>query len=611
MSQTVEAATPQPNPGSLPDDQPQVALPDDTDVTDDSLTDDTDEDDDADPEVASTGTWIADEEDEEDDNVTHDNNFGEGDEEAWADDEYWDEDAAADAWLARNLGGGRLLYPHLFIIQPRNGSKDVITPRRDVQKPCQLLDLPREIRDLVYSHFFDHAETDPWRLTEDYAPFPVHNGRRVPRVHLSSEDVELKFWLSSGLLQISRQIRFEALPIFLGARVFTTDHLKVIPRFADFLGSAGCAMVRFLDLWDHDDMQSWQHPRHARERPFESLQYQSVITSLHKFPRLQHLRLVFCRSAMSDLLRRNPWYTLAELDHYRHPKGAVKAGVKPKILTANLGEWPEFELLERISAKECTLAFDEAGDNSLIDFDHTTGALPDLINTMHANYDRQRKQDQGSANASLNDSDHSLPGIHAIPMWSNASNNTSTPWLDTDDLEDKTVPLYNYLRSSISRYTAAAAVDDDDDEEEEDAPAYQCFPYAETSVGAIVRTCPSCYILHQHCGYHGLPDQHSTEEDVTRYQRLSYADLSSAADDLINDVHRSEELEFFARYLILQRYFGWPEQPAFGRLQSLDAAVGSGWQGRNIDKQEVKVWDVLFYKVYLKFLIDGTEWINY
>src|ERR1700759_1022690 len=46
-----------------------------------------------------------------------------------ADEEYWEDEIAADEWLAENPGGTRLLYPQLFVVKQRDDK---------VSMPCDL-----------------------------------------------------------------------------------------------------------------------------------------------------------------------------------------------------------------------------------------------------------------------------------------------------------------------------------------------------------------------------------------------------------------------------------------------------------------------------------------
>lgn len=140
---------------------------------------------------------------------SHDN-FEESDDDGFAsiaDEEYWEDDAVADTWLARNPGGTPFLYPQLYVVKPRIG--EIATPSRNLTVACHLLRLPPELRDMIYDFYFE--QHDEKRADEKYAPFKNIDGNILPRIYLSSENVELKFWLSSALLQTSRQVRYEAI----------------------------------------------------------------------------------------------------------------------------------------------------------------------------------------------------------------------------------------------------------------------------------------------------------------------------------------------------------------------------------------------------------------
>src|ERR1700761_3057913 len=164
-------------------------------------------------EVVSIGSWDTENEASDEDDAKESN---ESEADPREDEEYWEEDTAADAWLARHPGGTRLLYPELFAVKPRG--REVVTPSRDPNRTSFLLRLPAEIRNQIYEHYFDRHE-EVKRPEEEHAPFLDLDGKEIQRIHLSSEDVELKFWLSTALLQASRQLRFEAMSILFKNRV--------------------------------------------------------------------------------------------------------------------------------------------------------------------------------------------------------------------------------------------------------------------------------------------------------------------------------------------------------------------------------------------------------
>lgn len=70
---------------------------------------------------------------------------------------------------------------------------------------------------------------------------------------------------------------------FLGgtsARTITVEWLPALPRLVEFLGKEGCAILRYLDIWDTLNGQGE-----------EIAGYQEIITSIMQFPDLLHLRL--------------------------------------------------------------------------------------------------------------------------------------------------------------------------------------------------------------------------------------------------------------------------------------------------------------------------------
>lgn len=111
-------------------------------------------------DAESTGTWGRGSEASYEDS-------DEGEVDSLADEEYWEEDATADAWLARFLGGTSTLYPQLFLVNPHGGT--VLTRSRSPNN-ISLLYLPPEIRNRIYKHYFDRYE-EVKHLEEAYAPF--------------------------------------------------------------------------------------------------------------------------------------------------------------------------------------------------------------------------------------------------------------------------------------------------------------------------------------------------------------------------------------------------------------------------------------------------------
>ena len=505
--------------------------------------------------------------------VTHDNNFGEEDE-ALADDYYWNEDAAADAWLARNPGGTRVLYPRLFTVTPDATSGKVETPARTTSRTCPLLRLPLELRSLIYQHYFDHP--DYHAIPRNYEYFPDGPGAHLARLVLSSEDVELQFWLSSSIFQICRQIRFEAHPVFFKSHVFTTDYIKVIPRFVDFIGKEGCAWIRYLDLFDHDAM------KRAAFNADEG--YTKIIASLLHFPRLRHLRIVLGNFS-NDKFFFNPFDFMKG--------GRMKPGAKPTMIRSNLEtHWPEYSILKNINAADFTLALDAGDDDYIREFFNTSGPLADLITSMRANYTLRETDDKFSASAVAHQAVNGT-AIAALPGSTPAIEAAQIQWQDTDYLADKTVPLYNFIREVVPETT-----------DEGFEYIHACFPRAARSTGAIMRDCPMCCVEGAHCGYHAIPDTHSNEAHDLQFQKLSYVEMMKFAKIAIESIYTAPRdiVDHFERILTLQRHNGWPEQASVKLLDSLDQAVATGWEGKYMDKQEVRIWDVVYRMVYAKVL---------
>lgn len=109
-----------------------------------------------------------------------------------------------------------------------------------------LFDLPLEIRHLIYDDYLNLEGVSTHQAYSD-----IRGGDRpLPEVYLSSEDVELKFWLPRALFQTSRQLREELQLFFLSTRCFSMDDPMILIRFATILGAEGRAAIRYLYITD-------------------------------------------------------------------------------------------------------------------------------------------------------------------------------------------------------------------------------------------------------------------------------------------------------------------------------------------------------------------------
>ncbi|KAF8850849.1 hypothetical protein BDZ45DRAFT_751283 [Acephala macrosclerotiorum] len=563
-------------------------------------------------EAGSTGSWGSEASNEDSDECEVDSLADEG----CADGAYWEEDTAADAWLARFPGGTSVLYPQLFVVKPRGGK--VLTPSRYPNNDF-LLHLPSEIRNRIYRHYFDRDE-EVKRPEERHVPFRDREGIEMQRICLSSENVELKFWLSTALLQTSRQLRFEAMFIFFSNRVITVEWLPVLPRFVEFLGKEGCAMVRYLDIWDTLNHQG-----------DDNAGYRDIITSIMHFSGLQRLRIVVSWGMRRSGLWSDRTYLWFDQNEWKHNGTLTKQAV-PKMRSKDIERyWPEYEVLKNLKAQKFTLAVETPWADRYLEFDRSHGAYPGISESMQS-HAAHTQSAPSSANLATSISPQALGAFEAIeiqPRGSVLTPNTefddedsdSPTWQETDTLANKTIPFYNFLREFFHNNLPLGPV-----RGEMSVDNFVAFPTARKSRGSIMRDCAFCYLSERHCGHHAVPDQppfeptrlegDGEEEDVKtlemRFEDLSYVDMREACRDVVQwmeDVDNLVDTRLFlnvdATELLniaaIFDYLGWPEIPNSERLARLDAAAEAGWVGRRVDKDEVPPWDVLYREVHSRY----------
>lgn len=536
--------------------------------------------------------------------------------EGCADETYWVEDTAADAWLARFPGGTSLLYPQLFVVKPYGGK--VLTPSR-YPNTNSLLHLPPEIRNRIYRHYFDSVE-EAKHPEEMHAPFRDREGTEMQRICLGSENVELKFWLSTALLQTSRQLRSEAMVIFFINRVITVEWLPVLPRLVEFLGKEGCAMVRYLDIWDTLNLQGADYAG-----------YRKILTSVMHFSCLQHLRIVISWGfgLLDD--RRCLWFDQNEWK----PNGTLMKRAVPKLRSEDIEmHWPEYEVLKNLKARNFTLGLEPHRVSRYLEFDRTHGAYPEISRSMKSHATRTQPAPSSANLATSSNSPQVLEAFepYEIQSFSNAvtpntgfddEDSDSPTWQETETLNNKTIPLYNFIREFFhkNRYNLLGPVRGG-----MSVDNFVCFPTARKSRGSIMQDCAFCYLSGRHCGYHAVPDQppfqrnlqegDDEEEDVKTLQRrfddLSYVDMREVCRDVVRCMEGTDnpvipslswdsDRETFLKIAAVFDYLGWPEALNSERLNRLDAAVDAGWMGKRVDKDEVPPWDVLYREVHAQF----------
>lgn len=570
----------------------------------------------------STGTWNDDGTSASDDSDEEASSFPD---DGCADEEYWEDEAAADSWLARFPGGTSALYPQLFLVKPRGGK--VVTLTRYPDRTDSLLHLPSEIRNRIYKHYFDGDE-DARHPEESYTSFQNRDGIAMQRILLSSENVELKFYLSMALLQTSRQLRYEAMSILFSNHVITVEWLPALPRLVEFLGKEGCAMVRYLDIWDTLNVQGE-----------DIAGYREIVTSIMQFPDLLHLRIVVSWGIRQEGLWSDRTFSWLDATEWK-PNGAPKAVAIPKMRAENIDlYWPECDVLKKLKAQKFTLAVTTFSTDRCLEFDRSHGPLPDIIKSIQSD-PAPMQPIASTATLPSSISSQVLDPFEAVEIQPHSSALTpnsefdnecpdSPAWQDTDLLTNKAIPFYNFFREFFHNNPPHG-------------PRFSClypdfqkfitFPTARKSTGAIMRDCVFCYISERHCEYHAMPDQPpfepkieedweggdedededdrlKVEKDVkilqAQFQDLSYVDMRMVCRELVQWMDNHEyyyDKNFdFSKISTLLDYQGWPDTPHSERLVQLDRAVDAGWVGKRVDKEEIPPWDMLYREVHAHY----------
>lgn len=534
----------------------------------------------------------------------HDEAANDGDEQdvdSAADSEFWEEDRAADEWLARYPAGIDLLYPQLFVVQPLESK--VTTPSQESQASdgtdpfFPFFSLPSEIRNRIYGHYFDNLRDESDNLTPWNAS-PSHNrlmfrdrkGNIKERVIITSTNDELRFWLSTELLATSRQVRYEAMSNFFRNRVMTVDWLPALARFVDFMGKQGCDMVYYLDIWDF-----------LNERgEGDGAVYRDIIANVMHFSRLQHLRIVLSWDEKNS----HSWFDSDETTQGKPAKRAL-----PKMRSEDVeSRWPEYAVLTQLKAQKFTLAMEDKFGNRYSEFDRTHGAYPEVTRLM-----RTPSTTMPLASVSVTASPSSPQALKARtaiePQSLEASEAnetcscTVTPgaelgdeesdspiWQDTDALADNIIPLYNFVREYANGRHVYRRT-------EMSLKRFATFPTAKKSTGPIMRGCAFCYLGESHCGYHAVPDQppfelnlrdEDTEEDMeilnTRFEDISYPDMRDACQDVVLWMASLRDFEW-DKVRALFDYQGWFDMSNSTTIHLLEG----------VNKDEVPPWDMLYY----------------
>lgn len=505
-------------------------------------------------------------------------------------------EGATTTWLSEDPDETALLYTQLFI--PKQQSGEVVTPPGDPDRPSFISRLPPEIRTQVYEYYFDGQEEVGGGKAE---PLLDKNGAEVQTIFLTSENVEFKFWLSLALLQTSRQVRCEAMATLFEKRAFVVDWLPLLPRFVGFLGKEGCAMVRYLDVWDDLNFQSDHRDG-----------YRAIIKSISHLSRLRNLRIVLANGMAYPSIRvKNlnhrlcSWFDASDWTQDER----VKEDALPKIRHEALRMyWPEFEVLKTLRTQKFTLAVGNFLRKEYVEFDRNSGVYPEL-----AHFIETHPPPKDSASPmSIEIPTSILPEFMEDFEIANKSNSGTVPtWQDTDTLSNKTIPLYNFFREVFHKHLLSQLP-------EENLRGmtlhnFVYFPTALKSTGSIIRDCPLCYLVECHCGYHSVPDQppfqlSRVNKDANALQKafenLSYLDLREATRAAVNHVSDSGNLDVITVKIVAVAVFydhqGWNE-PAFGGLKLFDTAVESGLVDEKQAKDQVRPWDMLYEDFYTRY----------
>jgi len=533
-----------------------------------------DNEEDSDYALSGASTWDTESEISDNDEFSDD-----------SDEEYKEDERAVTTWLARNPGGTPLLYPQLFIVKLRRG--DVVTPPRDPNRACFLARLPPEIRIRVYEYYFNGQE-EVIRKDEQHEPFLDRNGKEVRRIYLSSENVELKFWLSLALLQTSQQVRFEAMATLFENRVFTVEWLSLLPRFMGFLGKEGCAMVRYLDVWDELNLQ-------GNDRDG----YKAMIKSISHLSCLWHLRIVLTSIPSNEIHLSNrirSWFDTSDWTHDGRPKKDAVPKMQHEALETY---WPEYEILKTLRAQKFTLAV-VTSENAYVEFDRNHGVYSELAKSIQSDpapWDFTSPEPINATGSILPDFVEDFEIAHKY------RSSMSPTWQDSDTLSNKTIPLYNFFREFFHNHIHPQL--SEERLREMKLHNFIYFPTALKSRGSIIRDCPCCYLVEHHCGYHNVPNRppfeiNGVEEDgkmlQMAFEALSYVDMREATQAMVKCVNERTAPNETKPLTVLDvyGYLGWHESAINELIVRLDAAVEVGWIGKRVDKDEVPPWDMLF-----------------
>ena len=452
---------------------------------------------------------------------------------------FYHKDKEIDAWLAAHLGGLPKLYPHLFVVQPRNGA--IITQPMAANKRSPLLSLPQNLRDqiMLYCVLDDCLGNKAWSWSHYCSDIEY---RKQFVLEIDSTNESLKEMLINPLFRVSRQIRHEGMTAIFRNTEFSTSWLPSITRFAQFLGDPGRALMRSLTIWDHCDMKACNTEA-----------YLACIDELRLFQHLDSLYIILTGYSVGQAIKimRHVSTICFDTEHQDLTKPfRPKSNAVPKMRFDDLSEhWPEYEALKKLSARDFNLGLQM--DHDTFVFDHCSEALRELYMTMQANADLAER----SRRTVIED-------IERAPT-SNAH---------------MTLPLYNFLRKL---WNGTSTTED----------LHICFPYANASEGEKVDGCAFCHFSGKHCGYHIVPTLFQDEENRESFDEMLYKEMKQAVRDVIAAVQQGPQRELLSKAVASLRYFGWPSGENDARFDEIDKLIDGGYTGKEGDKEGFTIWD--------------------
>jgi hypothetical protein len=456
-------------------------------------------------------------------------------------------------------------YPHLFIPSP-----DLVA---SLNVASLLYQLPAELRleiykyllstmenEIVHSEFKDICETcalDDGDSGGNYYTSslnrcgPEHRPSNPWSIELSRDNEDLKFWLSTPILQTCRLFRYEGLHVLFEIRMVSASWWPCIISFQQFMGPAGCRMIREFEI--RDEFNHVNHP--LKEFLWPALDEFNftvgVFQSLKTFPNLQYLRLDL---EAADILDINDLHELQNKDsQYSASLNICNDKLAPleEILARN-----EFKVLASLKLKSFDLFMDFENKHWEInwyDSIQTEKLIRNIPVQIHKALIKEMcsQEAEGSSEISLISNTSSTP-LKRLELELPEHEASET---DSENSTCLHLPIFNYIHHITQEYHDPLRIKhlfglDDLLTIEIFLKTYQP---ALRSIGEPVPTCAVCYYSQSHCGYHRLPPlpingkpQDPIDSDVPIMKML------------IREVLLPTELDYFRNLITVQRYLAGP-----------------------------------------------------